>query len=759
MADMALFSHHSRARLWAIFVCYAVLLLAPSEALYSRIGPVSQLTTKTFGKLVLESELPAVVEFYAPWCGHCKALAPHFQKVAENLQGIATVAAVDCDDKSNQPLCGEYNVQGFPTLKIFPASKPKAGSKSKRKLPSDYNGPRTAKGIADALTAALPSTHISKLKDAPSYSNFTTTSSLPKVVLFTDKPKTSALYKSLSLRFKGRLTFAEVNSKASDIIEQQAVEKFPKLVVLDGDHMQEYSGKFKATDLIAFLSEQARSTATGTGSDSEESEGSKSQQEKKEEKQDPQIVRDLNLTQYESLTDEEDAWLVGFYSDGGLGSSCSPELKEWNKVNFQLSAITLAGQVNVSNASAAELRQLQKAGVDVEALQKQPCSLQVVLLPFGEKDEPLLFKGNQTTKELQAFAVATFPDIVNRISGSTVDKVFGSTMTHPKVVLFTDKEETPGVFRALAASFRKYQLLFFTIHSSDAQARKTFSVEKIPSVVLAFLPPGRDEEVTGPTQLQLQPYPGPLKYQYLTAWLTMAASELGLMPQGDEGDSDQPSPPAISELPEVTTSDAFRKNCTDLTGLCIIAALNPAADDFASQKATFQAVAATRASSALHYLWVDVNRQGPFWEGLGVGRGDVPTAVAISLKKRRQASLDSGAFTQEGLKTFVERLVSGKTSTHPLQELPKVIDGGQDPVPDEPQITEEEFDLSDIMGEQLDAQVDTKEERLRQLEKQEEEEAKRQQQEDTPGPVKPKRSKKKSTKGGKKKQQQSTNEL
>ena len=67
MADMALFSHHSRARLWAIFVCYAVLLLAPSEALYSRIGPVSQLTTKTFGKLVLESELPAVVEFYAPW--------------------------------------------------------------------------------------------------------------------------------------------------------------------------------------------------------------------------------------------------------------------------------------------------------------------------------------------------------------------------------------------------------------------------------------------------------------------------------------------------------------------------------------------------------------------------------------------------------------------------------------------------------------------------------------------------------------------
>ena len=84
-----------------------------------------------------------------------------------------------------------------------------------------------------------------------------------------------------------------------------------------------FAGKFKATDLIAFLSEQAGSTAAGKGSESEESEGSNSQQEKKEEKQDPQIVRDLNLTQYESLTDEEDAWLVGFYS-GVSHSSPAP---------------------------------------------------------------------------------------------------------------------------------------------------------------------------------------------------------------------------------------------------------------------------------------------------------------------------------------------------------------------------------------------------------------------------------------------------
>ena len=56
-----------------------------------------------------------------------------------------------------------------------------------------------------------------------------------------------------------------------------------------------------------------------------------------------------------------------------------------------------------------------------------------------------------------------------------------------------------------------------------------------------------------------------------------------------------------------------------------------------------------------------------------MGRGDAPTAVAISLKKRRQARLDSGAFSEAGLKAFVERLVGGKSMTTPLQVWPPVL--------------------------------------------------------------------------------------
>ena len=80
-------------------------------------------------------------------------------------------------------------------------------------------------------------------------------------------------------------------------------------------------------------------------------------------------------------------------ADNKTGTNCSRELTEWNKVNFQMGGVTLAGQVEVSEASAAEQRQLQEAGIQVSALQKAPCSLQVALLPFGDKDESLLFTG------------------------------------------------------------------------------------------------------------------------------------------------------------------------------------------------------------------------------------------------------------------------------------------------------------------------------------------------------------------------------
>ncbi|KAJ1531916.1 hypothetical protein ONE63_000558 [Megalurothrips usitatus] len=120
------------------------LLVGTSTALYPSSSDVVELTPDNFDRKVIQSDEVWIVEFFAPWCGHCRNLVPEYTKAAAQLKGVVKVGAVDADQ--HKSLGGQYGVRGFPTIKIFGANKRK---------PEDYNGPRSAKGFVDGAIDAI----------------------------------------------------------------------------------------------------------------------------------------------------------------------------------------------------------------------------------------------------------------------------------------------------------------------------------------------------------------------------------------------------------------------------------------------------------------------------------------------------------------------------------------------------------------------------------------------------------------------------
>uniref|UniRef100_A0A915D7H1 protein disulfide-isomerase n=1 Tax=Ditylenchus dipsaci TaxID=166011 RepID=A0A915D7H1_9BILA len=100
---------------------------------------VVELTASNFQARVLNDDSIWIVEFYAPWCGHCKSLVPEYKKTAKALKGLVKVGAVDMTQ--HESVGAPYNVRGFPAIKVFGNDK---------KKPSDYNGQRNAQGMVEA---------------------------------------------------------------------------------------------------------------------------------------------------------------------------------------------------------------------------------------------------------------------------------------------------------------------------------------------------------------------------------------------------------------------------------------------------------------------------------------------------------------------------------------------------------------------------------------------------------------------------------
>jgi thioredoxin 1 len=106
-------------------------------------GTVSEVTDNNFQAEVLESDVPVLVDFWAPWCGPCRMVAPVVEEIAKEKAGQLKVVKLNTDD--NQQTSINYNVLSIPTLIVF-----KNGQEAKR-----VTGAYPKKRLEEAIEPAL----------------------------------------------------------------------------------------------------------------------------------------------------------------------------------------------------------------------------------------------------------------------------------------------------------------------------------------------------------------------------------------------------------------------------------------------------------------------------------------------------------------------------------------------------------------------------------------------------------------------------
>ena len=181
-------------------------------------GTSIPLTAESFQKLVTTTQDPWFIKFYAPWCGHCQALAPTWLQMAKDMKGILNVGEVNCELESR--LCKDARVKAYPTIHFF-----RGGERV------EYTGLR---GLGDLINYAKKAVEVGsgvQYVDAATFKEMEETEEVIFVYFF-DHATTSedfAALERLTLSLVGHARLVKTDSNI--LAERFKISTWPRLLV------------------------------------------------------------------------------------------------------------------------------------------------------------------------------------------------------------------------------------------------------------------------------------------------------------------------------------------------------------------------------------------------------------------------------------------------------------------------------------------------------------------------------------------------
>ncbi|KAF9127382.1 hypothetical protein BGW39_005919 [Mortierella sp. 14UC] len=390
------------------------------------LGQVIVLDNKNYESSLKNGE-PWLVEYYAPWCGHCKALAPIYEELAKELKGKVNVAKVDCP--ANEAVCRSQKVRGYPTIKLHQSGQA-----------SEFNGQRQLANMAAFAVGGTTSSV--KPLTLQGFEEIKAGSDVSFIFVY-DANTNADVTESIDKQSQTFYEQVSIYSTKDPIVARQlSLTSLPALVVLKDNRQYNYQGSIANQLAVQTWIEQSKEP----------------------------LVPVLNKRNTATLLNSPGWVLLGLLDPAKPASSVAYRglVESAHKYKKTL----LAGE-----RTLLEGKPLRFATLDgtkwtryiSEALGVDPVNLPTIvavnsdkeiLYPYASDERRVAFdeealweyildveKGSLTEKSTISSTQRTFRQISNRVSS-----VFGFIAAHPFVTMILFSAGAYGIFRLLCGS-------------------------------------------------------------------------------------------------------------------------------------------------------------------------------------------------------------------------------------------------------------------------------------------------------------------